>query len=500
MRSLRARLLLWLLGPLSALLLLNLLASYWFAWRPARDAYDQSLANAALAIRERLGFDEGRLALDLPNAVEQVLRTDEHDVIYVAVRDATGTYVGGDPQLAGYGADDLAHEGPGFFDGSLHGKPVRVAVLAYPTPLGDAAIYVAETTVKRTRLRFEILTASTVTTLMLVVAGMAVAGFGVRRGLEPLERIRRAIVARSERDLGPVDAREVPLEVRPLVDGLNDLLGRLEQSAGAQRRFIANAAHQLRTPLAGLLAQVEAAEQSADAASLRHAMNQIRVTAGRTARLANQLLALARAEPGAARQGEFRRIDLATLLSREADHWVRAAFDRNLDVGFELAPAPVDGDGFLLTELARNLVDNAFQYAGGGRTVTVRCGVSAAADGSDAAFLEVEDDGPGIPEEMRPRVFERFFRPPGSEGPGSGLGLAIVHEIASAHGGTVSIGAGENGRGTRVSARFPAAAQAGAAVPGAAGRVPAGSVNGRPRGRRFAAGRGRTRRRPPRSR
>jgi two-component system sensor histidine kinase TctE len=454
--SLRGRLLAWLLVPLAAVLLANLLALYFFAWRPSRDAYDQGLANAALAIRQQLRFDEGRLALDLPNVAEQVLRTDEFDVIYVAVRDATGEYVAGDPSLAELAREAVTVDGkPTFGDLELHGKPVRVAILGVSTPMGEARVHVAETTVKRTLQRVEILTAALASTLALAAATLAIGWFGIRRGLAPLERIREAIAERSERDLRPVDLADVPREVTPLVAEINELLLRLDQAAGSQRRFIANAAHQLRTPLAGVLAQVEASVHD-DPGSLRHAMGQIHLAAARTARLANQLLALARAEPGAVRPADFKPLDLARLLADEAEHWVTAGLERGIDVGFDLHPAPVSGDRLLLTELARNLVDNAFQYAGPGSTVTLRCGPGSPGD-AGTVYLAVEDDGPGIAPAERERVLERFYRTGTAGGQGSGLGLAIVNEIALAHSGSVAIENADGARGTRVLISLPAA-------------------------------------------
>jgi two-component system sensor histidine kinase TctE len=457
-RTLRVRLLLWLLGPLGVVVLVNVGVSYWFAWRPARDAYDQALINAALVVTERLRVDDGRLQLDLPNAVERVLRFDEFDVIYVAVRDEQGRYIGGDRELAEFRPQRPVRAGvPRFFDGHLHDKPVRIAVLPTATAAGVATISIAETTVKRTHLQFEIVAASLIGALALLGATFAAVGFGVRRGLLPLERIRGALARRSARDLRPVDAHDVPGEVKPLVDAINDLLGRLGDAADAQRRFIADAAHQLRTPLAGLLTQVEAAARLRDPESLQHSMEQIGVTAARSARLAHQLLALARAEPGAVASAEFPEVDLADVLGREADRWVHAGLACGVDVGFDLQPARTRGDAFMLAELAGNLVDNAFHHAGPRTAVTVRSRVDRSAGGPGEALLEVEDDGPGIPGAERERVFERFYRRNPSVGSGSGLGLAIVREIAAAHRGSVTIGAGSDGRGTRVRVRLPLA-------------------------------------------
>jgi two-component system sensor histidine kinase TctE len=218
-------------------------------------------------------------------------------------------------------------------------------------------------------------------------------------------------------------------------------------AAQNQQRFLANAAHQLRTPLAGLQAHTELALAQPMPEACRGHLEQVHQATIRTARLANQLLALARAEPGA--RSAAAAVNLRTVVEGEADAWVHHALAREIDLGFELEAAPVSGDAFLLREALTNLVHNAIEYSQRGGRVTVRTGRNAG-----QSFVEVEDDGPGIPPQERSRVLERFYRVPGTPGTGSGLGLAIVREIAAGHGGAISLG--NNGpKGCRVALKFP---------------------------------------------
>jgi len=236
------------------------------------------------------------------------------------------------------------------------------------------------------------------------------------------------------------------------VSALNGLLGEVAQASRNQQRFLANAAHQLRTPLAGLQAHTELALAKPVPIEVRSELEQVHQATIRTARLANQLLALARAEPGA--RGNAAELNLKSLAESEADAWVHQALARDVDLGFELESAPVQGDAFLLREALANLVHNAIEYSQRGGRVTVRTGRNGT-----HSFLEVEDDGPGIPPAERERVLERFYRVPGTPGTGSGLGLAIVREIASGHGAAISITdamAGSSAtRGCRVAITFP---------------------------------------------
>jgi two-component system, OmpR family, sensor histidine kinase TctE len=306
---------------------------------------------------------------------------------------------------------------------------------------------VAETMRKRDRLVREILLGSVLPQALLAVLTLVIVWFGVARGLAPLQRLSDEIRKRSARDLSPIGTQQVPLETQPLVGALNQLLVQVEESHRNQQRFLANAAHQLRTPLAGLQAHTELALAQPIPEACRAQLEQVHHATIRTARLANQLLALARAEPGA--RGDTASMDLKALAEVEADAWVHQAMARDVDLGFELEAAPVAGDAFLLREALANLVHNALEYSPRGGRVTVRTGRR-----NGHAYLEVEDDGPGIAPPERERVLERFYRVPGTPGTGSGLGLAIVREIAAGHGASLAISDAAAG-GCRVGITFP---------------------------------------------
>jgi two-component system sensor histidine kinase TctE len=272
----------------------------------------------------------------------------------------------------------------------------------------------------------------------------------VKRGLEPIEDLSAEIRARSARDLRPIDPGHAPQEAQPLVGALNQLFGQVAESSANQQRFLANAAHQLRTPLAGLQAHTEIALSQDIPEPHRAQLEQVHRATIRTARLATQLLALARAEPGGRSSPGFSAVNLRAVVEDAADEWVHRALAKEIDLGFELADAMVQGDALLLREALANLIHNAVEYAPKGGRITVRT-----AQRNGQSCLEVEDDGPGIPPAEREKVLERFYRVTGTMGTGSGLGLAIVREIAAAHRAHIVIGAGEQGRGCRVELTFP---------------------------------------------
>jgi two-component system sensor histidine kinase TctE len=309
-------------------------------------------------------------------------------------------------------------------------------------------VLVAETTLKRARAARELLLTSMLPGMLIAFATLLIVWFGVKRGLWPLARLSDEIKARSPRDLRPIDAAAAPEETRPLVSALNGLLEEVAHAAQNQQRFLANAAHQLRTPLAGLQAHTELALAQPMPEACRTHLEQVHQATIRTARLANQLLALARAEPGG--RGSPSEVNMRTVVEGEADAWVHQALAREIDLGFELERAPVRGDALLLREALANLVHNAIEYSPRGGRVTVRTGQR---EGS--AFVEVEDDGPGIAPHERERVLERFYRVPGTPGTGSGLGLAIVREIAAGHGACMEVAEGMGARGCRVALTFP---------------------------------------------
>jgi two-component system sensor histidine kinase TctE len=454
-RSLRARLLRMLLPPIGALLVLGALVAYYPSIEPATEAYDQALIDAGISLGTYIRAENGAYHLALPVAVDQVLRRDSYDSVYYRVLGPNGEPIAGDEGLP----DPPALRDDGeivSYDATYKGRKVRAVALSAQCGENPCRVVVAETTVKRNRLARDILFSTLLPEMLIAFATLVIVWFGVKRGLGPLARLSDEIKARSPGDLRPIDASGTPEEARPLVSALNDLLGQLAQASRNQQRFLANAAHQLRTPLAGLQAHTELALAKPLPEPARGELEHVHAATIRTARLANQLLALARAEPGA-RGDAAQQLDLKALIEGEADAWVHQALARDVDLGFDLAPASVRGDAFLLREALANLVHNGIEYSPRGGRVTVRTG-----ERGGQAFAEVEDDGPGIPAAERERVLERFYRVPGTPGTGSGLGLAIVREIAAGHGAAIVIGDGvgikgneTDRQGCRVALTFP---------------------------------------------
>lgn len=354
-------------------------------------------------------------------------------------------------------------EAPEFVSVVDAGVTHRVVAQRAVTEAGELILVLADGSDARQHWLRNVLLRVLLPNLALFAVAAGVLGWGVTRALQPLMDLKQAVERRSPRDLSPIDERQTPAEVRPLVNALNRLFARVNEQSDTQRRFVADAAHQLRTPLAGLQAQVEAWAQAArsmgagDLLSLRaEQVLRLRDATRNTTQLANQLLALSRAD--ALRDDDAARetVDLTELCETVLAHFLDAAGARRIDLGLEAAPARVQGHAWLLRELLINLVDNAIKYTPAGGAVTLRCGQGDG--GAGAAWIEVEDDGPGIAPAERARVLQRFYRVPGTGGSGHGLGLAIADGIARVHHTQLQLGSGAAGHGLRVRVVFDAVA------------------------------------------
>lgn len=451
---LRRQLLKWLMIPLAVLLVADTTASYWLAQRFAGRAYDRALVEMARDVSLHLRRVDGDIRLDLAPSALAVLFNDPADRFYHDVTTVEGRRVAGQalphPLRAAHAPAEV------FYDGSVQSMPVRIVQLTVAADPGSsrpaAVVRIAETTNRRNALAHEMLLTMIVPQLLLIAIAAGVVRVGVVLGLRPLEAARRAVMARAPHDLTRVPLRDVPGEVRPLLVAINDVLERLGRALTLQRRFVADAAHQLKTPVAALLAQIEVAMRETDPVRQREQVSGLNAGLARLARLMSQLLALARNEPEGAAAAVFGRVDLSALALEAASDWVPEALERGIDLGLEGGDAGVfvRGDAVRLRELLDNLLDNAVRYGREGGRITVRL------EGGARPTLHVADDGPSIPPEERARIFERFHRLLGSPGDGSGLGLAIAQEIAGLHGARIRLAADADRTGNVFSVEFPA--------------------------------------------
>ncbi|QNA87236.1 sensor histidine kinase [Massilia sp. Dwa41.01b] len=435
----------WMLAPLLLLWPMSIAITYLVAKSIANGPFDHALEDRVTVLAQQVREESGRIVTQLPGSARDILRADDVDSVYYQVADANGQFVDGDRELPRPREDDADKDGAVHFrQAALHGNPLRVAYLYVNLdPLlppaaspRKALVQVAETLDKRALLANEIIKGVILPQFIILPIILALVWFALSRGLSPLAELQERIRARSSDDLSPIDSRQVPEEISPLVGSLNDMLGRLAQTIDMQKRFIADAAHQMKTPLAGMRMQSELALRQVDPDEIHRSLEQLAKSSESATRLVNQLLALARAENQPHAGLAFEEIELGPLARATVQDWVQASFTHGIDLGFEEQDEKVSiaGHALMLRELLSNLIDNALRYTPHGGSVTVR----VRRDGPHA-LLEVEDTGPGIAPSERAHVFERFYRILGSSATGSGLGLAIVRDIARLHGGDVRI-------------------------------------------------------------
>lgn len=445
MTSIRLRLLRWLLAPILLINLMGAATTYLLAWMPAQVAFDQTLFDAASALAARVVVAQGEAVLDLPAQAEQVLRTNDVDTMYFQVRGRGGRILAGDADFPAARLNEA-----GAYDATIGGEPVRLYFRMVGRDDGLVQVGVASTTRKRSQTRAAIVRIVLVLETLFTVLLVGLIWVSVSRGLVPLEHMRAGLSRRDAGDLAPLDERSVPSELVPVVAAFNELLGKVARGAQAQQDFMADVAHQLRTPLAGTQLQLDwlSMHHGGDP-DTRRALSLISLNNERMTRQTNQLLSLARAEPNTVMRRRHEPVQLAELVSQAVQLFVEQAASKRIDIGFELQGGAVSGDAFLLRDLIDNLIDNAVRYTPKGGVVSVSC---AEVDGH--ARLCVDDSGPGIAPEHRARVFQRRVRLSADKS-GSGLGLAIVRDVAQAHGAKVSLQA-HNGRpGLLVQVDFP---------------------------------------------
>ena len=458
-RTLRGRLLLWVSTPMLTLWIISTLIDYDVAKGFVNLNYDRALLDTALDLGRNMKEIDGKLYLDIPQPIVDLLIAGEQGRLYYKIETVAGDYVTGDPGLPRPPQNTIT-ERVAYYDETFQDLPIRGVAVRTPirpgSGLGALRIFVAEQTRQRDDAAKQIMLRMALPQLVLVALALVVIWLGVGLGLRTLTLVRREIQNRSPVDLSPINTHTVPLEIRPLVDAMNDLLNRLGTALAAQQRFIADAAHQLRTPIAALKSQIEVAQRNQGQPEGAATLETLHHAADHATRLVTQLLTMARAEPGSARQLVRELIDLPALVSEVTREWVPAAITRQIDLGMDAAEdsAPaltVQGDPFLLREMLGNLIDNALRYTPAHGRVTVRTHAE-----QNRICLEVEDSGRGIPPDERDRIFERFYRIPDESADGCGLGLAIVKEIANGHHARITVSEGTAGHGTRMTVSFPA--------------------------------------------
>ncbi|MFT3805145.1 MAG: sensor histidine kinase N-terminal domain-containing protein [Burkholderiaceae bacterium] len=459
-RSIRVRLLVWLSTLLMAVLVLASAVDYRQSLGLVWQAYDLSLSDAALGIVGFLTVDEGRAHFDIPEETVKLLQADAQDTVFYRVIDQAGRTLGGDDGVH-LPAEGGKREPSGmlarqFFNDSVRGEPVRVFAQTITTTAGPYTILVAETTRKREEARTRILLGRLSSDALILGLTLVVVWVVVGVATQPLVRLADQLRRRSAEDLQPLAADDVPAEAQPLVDSLNQLLVRMADTRDGQRRFIENAAHQLRTPLAALKGQIDLTVNDAMRSlpadgGIVDRLRRAQTATNRLTHLANQLLSLARSDRPSQEMAGRHNVSLPELVDDVVSGCLDAALERNQDLGAESQPAELRAMSWALRELLTNLIDNAIRYTPTGGRITARCGVH---DGEP--YLEVEDDGPGIPPAERQKVFERFYRGASSPQGGSGLGLAIVKEIVNAHRARIEVGDPlSGGPGTRIRVTFP---------------------------------------------
>lgn len=415
----------------------------------ANDAYDESLIDSAGAVASRLNFVDKKPKLDLSKTALSFLKSNQKNTIYYQVLDSNGKTIAGENSIPAPSGDLSASE-PDVRSGKIGQAKVRIAsiIASSPDKTDYVIVQVAETTQNRQDLIKTIILMILLPQLAIIALTSLVIWFGVRRGLLPLRNLENSVSRRSPADLKPLTEAGTPKEVKPLVVSINRLLFQIREDRESQKRFIANAAHQLRTPLAGLKTQSQLALRENDLAELHHAVKLMGSSAERANRLVNQLLTLAQLEPS--RPTKFAPVRLEAIARNATSEMAPLASAKNIDLGYEsYAPdAVIEGDTDILYEMMINLIENAIIYTPENGKVTVSLSVS------DGLVFAVEDNGPGIELDERDHVFERFYRVLGNKASGSGLGLAIVREIADKHGASVRIMSGPSDVGTRVVVRF----------------------------------------------
>lgn len=446
---LRTQLLRWLLYPLLLVLALDSAIGFGLAARFSRDAYDKALIEIAHELSLQVRTNQDGLYLELPEVAHRLLLQDPQDKIFFELVDNTGKQIAGQSLPKSTQQPLIVRGNIELYDASIDGEQVRIVQLPKLEP-GGILLRVAETYVKRKEMTRDIITIVVLPQILLILLVSVLVRFGVAKGLLPLKQLQRSIAERSHRDRRPLDETTVPSEVIPLVTSINALLNRLDHVLVSQSRFIADAAHQLKTPVSALNAYVELLERSKTPEERETIILQLKRAVERMSRLVSQLLTFAEHDVTQARPVEFNPIDLNTFIFDICAAWVSQALKKNIDFGLEPSDTAVfiSGDKSRLQDLFDNLIDNAIIYTPEHGRVTIRV------HSTPLPCITISDDARVIQDEEKELIFERFHRLLGI-GNGSGLGLAIAKEVATAHNAVISIHSDDtDGKGNTFSVVF----------------------------------------------
>lgn len=456
--SIRNQIFSWLLILLLPLIFISAFVSYYLANQFTNLAYDKSLYRTALALADQVSLEALGVQVILPQVAKDLLEFDEDDDVYFRILGPKGDLITTHTDLP------LPRIFPKpdkslYYNTVLKGKNLRVIVYALPITTNSdnnqhksVYVMVGETLQKRTLMQNEIILSMLLPQLLIVLLTSTLLFFGIRRGLQSLDKLKVNLSHRSINDLSPIDNMKAPTELKPLLDAFNNLLAKVSNNISRQQRFIADASHQLKTPLAGLKTQAELALREQQPDKIAHALEQINRASGNLSHVVNQLLALSKVEPDGTTFLAMTPVDMRMLAQKVTSDWISAALQKNIDLGFSCnfqESAIVNGNAPLLCELLNNLIDNAIRYTPNHGNITVGLTKEAA-----TLILYVQDNGIGISKDNQTIIFERFYRVLGTNQAGCGLGLTIVKEIAERHQATVSVMSEGEDKGTLFQVRF----------------------------------------------
>ncbi len=450
--SLRTQLLLLIGMPLLILLFLEAVVAYRINLHTANVVFDRWLVDSAQSLAQEIRMRDGEILFEADRVALEVFAWDEFDQVYFQLASPAQELIAGSPAIPM--ARDLAllRGVPFYEDLEVEGRATRaVRWLGYPADDSPVIVTVAETTNKRRTLTSDLLREVLISKGILLLAALLVIGVAIDSGLRPLVRLGKELGHRSPQDLAPIDFGQVPGELRGLVENTNQLLKRIESAIGAREQFIGNVVHQIRTPLAGIKLHAQLASDDSSSEEMRQALADISYAVDHMDHVNLQLLKLARAEAAFGRGLRGAKLDLVQLVRGCCENLASRALERNIQLDLRVPRHAVSifGEATLLAEMTSNLIENGILYGRQRGHVWVHID-----ERPGVVDLVIEDDGPGIPREHWPRIFERFFRPPQSSGEGCGLGLPIVREIALAHGASIFLEDSKSDTGTRFVVRF----------------------------------------------